>query len=119
RGQSALEAVEPLPVPEHGEVLARYGPGARLHDLADLGALSGRGEAKPGLQALLNRGVASGPAEHEQDRRQQTLAIESVHNVRSRWTGVAPAPRRPPAAGHVLNAPGRFPGVAQQLRMDL
>src|SRR2546430_15464102 len=79
--RSPLQAVQPLPVAEHVEVLGRHVGGARLGDRPDLGPLVRRGQPQPGLQALLHRGVAAGPAEDEQDRRdRKSTRLNSSHS---------------------------------------
>ena len=119
RGQAPLQAVEPLPVAEHGQVLAGDGGDPGLHHPADLGAFVRGGEAQPGGEALLHRGVAAGPAEDEQDGREQPLPVEPVDDVRAHRA--TPAGTAPPAAGAgaaalaQFQAAHRVAGVAQQL----
>ena len=54
-GDAALEALQPLPVAEHGEVLVGEVGARVLDDRADLVALLGRREPHARAQALLRR----------------------------------------------------------------
>jgi hypothetical protein len=75
-GEAPLQAVEPLPVAEHPQVLARQRARAPLDVHADaLGLLRGV-EPQARAHALLDRRGAARPAEDEGDGRQQPLAVE-------------------------------------------
>ena len=63
--------VQPVAVAEDGQVLRRDVGGAALGDLLDRLGLFGRGQPQARDQALLDGGVAAGPAEDERDRGQQ------------------------------------------------
>ena len=54
-----------------------------------------------GGEALLNRGVAAGTAEDEQDGRQQTLPVQPLHHLRP------VRPERPPRPRPVTPAAAR------------
>src|SRR5215475_15132281 len=95
RGEAAFQPVEPLPETEDVEILGRDVGGPRLRDLANLGALVRRGQPQAGVETLLDRGIASGTAEDEVDRRQQAGAVEAFDDVRSRRR--RPASRPAPA----------------------
>jgi hypothetical protein len=117
-GQPPLQPVEPLPVAEDLQVTAGDGAHPGLGDTADLGPLVGRGEPQPGVQALLHGRVTAGAAEDEQDRRQQPLAVEPLHDVGPQRRAPAPsttaaAPRGVPV-GHLQPAQ-LLARVAQQL----
>ena len=68
---------------------------------ADTRALIRRGQPKPRGQALGHRGVTSGAAEDEGDRRQQTLAVEDLDDVGAR--------RHPDSAGPRVASGRRAP----------
>ena len=63
------------------EVLVRQVPAGLLDEGEDLVALLGRGQPDTGSEALGNGGVAADPAEDEDDRGQQSLAVEPVDHV--------------------------------------
>ena len=59
RGDTALEVVQPFPVPEDVEVLVLERPGAVLDHRADLRALLVRGQSDAGAPHLLHGRVAA------------------------------------------------------------
>ena len=77
RRDAAPQPVQPLAVAEHGQVLGRNVRGTALGDLLDHLGLFRRGQPQPRDQALLDRRVATGPAEDEGNRRQQAAGVES------------------------------------------
>src|SRR5206468_7282347 len=74
--------------------------------------------ARAGAQALLDGGVAAGPAEEEQDRRQQALPVEPFDDVGAARGEVAPAAAAP-AALVPADAAQHLAGVAEQLGVYL
>ena len=90
-GDAPLQAFEPLVVAEDVEVLVGDGGGALLDDLADLRARLVVVEPQARVQALLDGGLAAGPAEDEGDGGQQPLGVEPLDDL-------GPARRPDPAA---------------------
>ena len=88
---AAAQPVQPLPVPQHVEVLGGDGRGALFHDRRDLVALPRLGQPQSGQHALADCCVTSHPAEDEHDAGQQTFAVEARDDVG--------AVRGPPAPG--------------------
>ena len=101
-GEPGLEPGEPAPVVEHVEVVVGERGGLALDDGADLGPLAGVGEAEAGAEALLDRLVAAGPAEHEVDRGQHPLGGQQLD-------GLDPSRRAQAAAAPVALATARSP----------
>ena len=81
RGDAALQRLQPLPVAQDLLVLLGQRAGPALHQLADPVRLLGAVEPQTGPQALLDGGLAPGPAEQERDRGQQPLAVEPGQHV--------------------------------------
>ncbi len=77
RGDAPLQTFEPLVVAQDVEVLGGDGGGARLHDLADPEARGFVVQAQSRIQALLDGGLAAGPAEDEVDGGQQPVVVEA------------------------------------------
>ena len=79
------------------------------------------GQPQPGLQALPHGGVAAGPAEDEQDRRQQAVAVQALDDVGAQRCRPAPPATAPAAASAPVEVDpaGRLPGVAQQFRVHV
>ena len=71
RRDSPLEAAEPFPVSEHPEVLVGDRPTPLFDEGADLIPLGRRGEPNAGPQHLGHCCIASGPAENEENRRDE------------------------------------------------
>jgi hypothetical protein len=119
-GDAALQAVQPVPVAEHAEVLARDRGGAALDDVADPLGLLGGVEPQLAVQALLDRRGAAGPAEDEGDGRQQALGVQPAQHVRAADDRPAVAAARLAPAGP---AAGRQPplvaGQPLELRVHL
>ena len=90
RRDPAPQAVQPLAVAEHGQVLRRDVRGAALGGLLDHLGLFRRGQPQPRGQALLDRRVTAGPAEDERDRGQQPVRVEPGDHI-------GPVGRREPA----------------------
>ncbi len=80
-GDAALQPVQPLEVAEDVQVLVGDVGAALLDDRADQGAVGVLVEPQPGAEALLDGGLAAGPAEDEGDRGQQALGVEPVDDV--------------------------------------
>src|SRR5690606_34865919 len=123
RRHPPLEAIEPLPVAEHGQILIGNGAAALLHDRADLVALVLLGEAHSGAEYLRNGLIASVSREDEEDRRKQVLRAEQrddlspVGSLAVQLTGVVTI-----AAAAVVSARAgagaRARGESHQLGVD-
>ena len=74
-GQPRLEPLEPLGVAEHGQVVVGERFDVALGDGPDGRPLGPAGEPHPVAQALPDGVVAGGPAEDEDDGRQQLLVL--------------------------------------------
>ncbi len=81
-GDAALEALEPLPVAEHGQILVAQRAAAFVDDRADLVALALLGQAHAGPQHLAHGGVAARPGEDEEDRGKQVAGLEQRDDLR-------------------------------------
>ena len=102
RRDAAAETLEPLVIAEDAEVLLGD-VGAALVDVRhDLVALLRRREPQPGPQALHDGRVAAGPAEDEDDPREQAGSVEPLDDVHPRGRVLAAlaatAPLRSPIA---------------------
>ena len=91
---AAREPVEEVVVAQDVQVVGVEVLGGVLDEGEDLVALLGRGEPHPGGEALGDRGVAADPAEDEDDRGQQAVALEPGDHV-----GSAGHPHPAPVAG--------------------
>ncbi len=82
RGEAGLERVEPRRHAEHGElVVGERRRCARRRCGGSRPAPRGVVSAHPRRRVLLDRLVAAGPAEHEDDRRQHRLAVEELDDL--------------------------------------
>ena len=90
RGDAALEGEDPVVIAEDRQVLVGNVAGAPRGHVLDDPRLVGRGQAQARAQALLDGGVAAGPAEDERDRGQQPRRVEPVDDLRAVRRGVAP-----------------------------
>ena len=97
-GDAALQALQPLEVAEDVQVLVGDGAGALLDDGAHPQPALVGVEPQARVQALLDGGLAAGPAEDEGDGGQQALAVEPVDDLGA-------AGRPDPAAGPALALP--------------
>ena len=70
-GDAPAQREHPVVVAEDGEVLVGDVGGPPRRDVLDDPRLVGRGQPQAGGQALLDGGVAAGPAEDERDRGEQ------------------------------------------------
>ena len=120
-GDAALQAGQPLPVPEHRQVRLWQVRGAPPRHLGDDLRLFRRGQPQPGVQALAHRRVAGGPGEDERDGRQQPRRVQPLDDQRP---ARRPGPGRPaPAAHRTAGGPAQClllpPRQPQQVRVDL
>lgn len=90
-GDAPFQPFEPFVVAQDMEVLAGDGRGPLLDDLADQPAVVLVVEPESGVQALLDGGLATRPAEDERDRGEQPLVVQPVDDL-------GPAGRPDPAA---------------------
>src|SRR5690606_32482465 len=122
RRDAALERRDPLEVAEHAEVLVRERAAALLDEVADLLALVGVGESDAVAHELLDRLIAPGPAEDEDDRRQQPALREQAHNLGARHSARVPrrCPRSAaPGASPAPAVPAGAPAAARFIALDL
>ena len=108
RRHPALQALEPLPVAEHREVLVAEHPCAFLHDRADLVALGRLGQADAGAEHLAHGLVAARAGEDEDDRGQQVLAVQQLDHLGA-LDAPAPLRRLVVPAAVATAAPARRP----------
>ncbi len=84
RGDAPLQPFEPLVVPQDVQVLGGDGGGPRLDELADLEPRGLVVEPQARVQALLDGGLAAGPAEDEVDGGQQPVVVEAGDDLGAR-----------------------------------
>ena len=80
-GDAPRRALAELVVAEDVQVVVGQVRARGVDGRGDLGPLVGRRERDPGVHDLLNGSVAAGSAEHEDDRRQQTLGVELLDEL--------------------------------------
>ncbi len=118
-GDAASQREHPVVVAEDGEVLVGDVAGPPGGDGLDLLRLGGRGQPQARLQALLDGGVAAGPAEDERDRGEQPGRVEPVDDLRAvrRRVALGPVAAAAGAAGGLADL--LAPGQPHQFRVDL
>ena len=118
-GDAPAQGEDPVVVAEDGEVLVGDVAGPPGRDRLDLLRLGRRGQPQPGLQALLDGGVAAGPAEDERDRGEQPGRVEPVDDLRPvrRRVALGPVAAAPGAAGGLPDL--LAPGQPDQVGVDL
>src|SRR5690606_20235556 len=97
---TALQAVQPVPVAQYGQVCIADRAAALLHDLPDLVTLVLVGEAHPCAKYLRHCLIASVAAEDEEDGGQQVAGAEDRDDFRATcpghpWFPVAGGPAAP------------------------
>ena len=123
-GDAAGQAVEEVVVAQHVQVVGREVLGGVLDEGEDLVPLLGGVEPHPGGQALGDRGVAADPAEDEDDRGEQPVALEPVDDLGAAGdpdaSAVAGLRGRPPWSLAVARAaPVTHPGGRPVVTRDL
>ena len=97
-GNAALEALEPLPIAEHGEVLIEERATSLIHDLPDFFSLVGVGKPDTRPHDLRDSLITPVSAEDEENCWQEVLFIEHVNDggsVHARASpGIEPRPTR-------------------------
>ena len=105
-----LQPLQPVVVAQHAEVVVAQRFDARLGDLADGGPFVPVGQAHAVADALADGVVAGGPAEDEDDGREQLLVVERGRPARSAGASDTAAAGPCPGAATAAAGPAR-PGA--------